>query len=53
MLPVVAQVAPVVGEIIVESVAVAVAEPPPATETELTCGDEALPPTFTVTVIGG
>ena len=53
MLPVVDQVAPVVGEITVESVVVAVTEPPPEADTELTCGEEALPPTLTVTVIGG
>ena len=37
----------------VESVVPAPADPPPETETEFTCGDDALGATFTVTVIGG
>jgi hypothetical protein len=37
----------------VESVAVALAEPPPDTVTEFTCGVLALAFTFTVTAIGG
>ena len=41
------------GEIVVESVAFAVAAPPPDTLTEFTSGEVALPATFTVTVIGG
>jgi hypothetical protein len=39
--------------IVVESVAVAVADPPPDTLTPFTCGEAALAATFTVTVIGG
>jgi len=39
--------------IVVESVAVALADPPPDTVTEFTCGDVALAATFTVTVIAG
>lgn len=38
---------------VVESVAVADADPPPLTVTELTCGDEAPAGTLTVTVIAG
>ena len=38
---------------VVESTELAVAEPPPDTVTELTCGDVAVAPTLTVTVIGG
>ncbi len=38
--------------IVVESVVLALAEPPPETVTELTWGEVALLPTFTVTVIG-
>jgi hypothetical protein len=41
------------GMITVESLAFAVAEPPPDTLTLFTCGDVALAPTFTVTVIAG
>jgi hypothetical protein len=41
------------GTITVESVAFAPAEPPPDTLTLFTCGDCALAPTFTVTVIAG
>jgi hypothetical protein len=37
----------------VESVAFAVAEPPPETLTLFTCGEVALATTFTVTVIAG
>jgi hypothetical protein len=39
--------------IIVESVMLAVAEPPPETLTEFTCGDVAFPATLTVTAIAG
>jgi len=39
--------------IVVESAALAVAEPPPDTLTEFTCGEVALVATFTVTVIAG
>jgi hypothetical protein len=39
--------------IVVESVADALAEPPPDTLTEFTCGELALAPTFTVTVMAG
>jgi hypothetical protein len=38
---------------VVESVAVAVADPPPETVTEFTCGDVAIADTFTVAVIAG
>jgi len=38
--------------IVVESVVLALAEPPPETVTELTWGEVALLPPFTVTVIG-
>ena len=41
------------GTIMVESPALAVAEPPPDALTEFTCGELALAPTFTVTVITG
>jgi hypothetical protein len=41
------------GMIVVESVALAVADPPPDTLTEFTWGDVALTATFTVTVIAG
>ena len=37
----------------VESEAVALAEPPPDTLTEFTCGEAALAATFTVTAMGG
>ena len=37
---------------VVESVVLAVADPPPETDTEFTCGDAAFDATFTVTVIG-
>src|SRR5579872_875055 len=40
------------GSIIVLSVVLAVADPPPDTETEFTCGDAAFAAAFTVTVIG-
>ena len=44
----------VVGPVIVvESMPFAVADPPPDTLTEFTCGELALAPTFTVTVIAG
>jgi hypothetical protein len=39
--------------IVVESVAVAVADPPPDTLAAFTCGDVALLATFAVTVIAG
>ncbi len=39
--------------IVVESLAFADAEPPPETVTLLTCGELALFPTFTVTVMAG
>src|SRR5437764_1137719 len=39
--------------VIVESVLLAVADPPPDTETELTSGDIAFAAIFTVTVMGG
>ena len=42
-----------VALMIVESVMLAPAEPPPETLTALTCGEVALPATFTVTVIPG
>ena len=38
---------------VVESVALAVADPPPDTPTLFTCGEVALAATFTVTVIAG
>jgi hypothetical protein len=41
------------ARITVESVAFAPAEPPPDTLTLFTCGDAALAPTFTVTVMAG
>jgi hypothetical protein len=37
----------------VGSLAFAVEEPPPETLTLFTCGDAALAPTFTITVIAG
>jgi hypothetical protein len=37
----------------VESVALALADPPPLTLTALICGELAFPATFTVTVIAG
>jgi hypothetical protein len=39
--------------IVVESVPLAVADPPPDTLTWFTCGEAALAPTLTVTVIAG
>jgi hypothetical protein len=39
--------------IVVESVVVALADPPPETVTEFTCGDVAVVDTLTVTVITG
>jgi hypothetical protein len=41
------------GVMMVESVAVALADPPPEALTEFTCGEDALEATLTVTVIGG
>jgi hypothetical protein len=41
------------GRIVVESMPVSVADPPPDTLTEFTCGELALAPTFTVTVMVG
>jgi hypothetical protein len=41
------------GATVVESVAVALPDPPPDTLTELICGDAAFTATFTVTVIAG
>jgi hypothetical protein len=38
---------------VVRSLALAAAEPPPDTLTLFTCGEVALDPTFTVTVIAG
>jgi hypothetical protein len=38
---------------LVESVALALGDPPPDTITALTCGEVAFAATFTVTVIGG
>ena len=38
---------------VVKSVALALAEPPPDTLTAFTCGDGAFPATITTTVIGG
>jgi len=38
---------------IVESVLFAVADPPPETDAWFTCGDVAVPETFTVTVMAG
>ena len=38
---------------VVESLAPALADPPPVTSTRFTCGEVAFPATFTVTVIGG
>src|ERR1700691_1736907 len=46
-------VAAVAAWMIVLSVALADADPPPNTLTEFTCGELALAPTFTVTVIAG
>jgi hypothetical protein len=44
---------PAGGTIFVESVALALAAPPPVTLTEFTCGELTSDGTFTVTVIGG
>jgi hypothetical protein len=44
---------PLAELIVVESVAVALADPPPETVTEFTCGDVAVADTLTVTVIAG
>lgn len=41
------------GKMVVESVALALADPPPVTLTVFICGDVALPATLIVTVIGG
>jgi hypothetical protein len=41
------------GVMMVESVMVALADPPPDTVTELICGEVAVEPTFTVAVIAG
>jgi hypothetical protein len=42
-----------VARTVVRSLTLAVADPPPETLTLFTCGDAALAPTFTVTVIAG
>jgi hypothetical protein len=41
------------GTILVGSVVLALKEPPPDTLTVFTCGEAAVPDTFTVTVIAG
>ena len=44
---------PAAALMVVESVVEALADPPPETVTEFTCGDVAVADTFTVTVIAG
>jgi len=44
---------PAAAWIVVLSLALAVSEPPPDTLTEFACGELAVSPTFTVTVIAG